>query len=468
MRRSIAVFLVAWLFPLVVSARQIEVGFDECVDLVATVWRLAGSEEYNRCGVAPYAESLDAHCARVKEHRAVQLAREYIWQGTGYDAVVAFGKSLRLNGGRVQANEEMHGVLDERWSVEMQKEFLSALDDFYRQSEFHRWFLSTDSVRQATVRAFDKVVEEFDTQWFGPFFGAEPPKLQITLSLLVGPNNYGLSAMTADGRHLLVPVIGCAFYGDGHIGFDTSTVFPLLVHECCHPYCNPLVDVHYSDMEKKATEVYGHYAHLLGMQAYVSPRIMMYETLVRASVITYLRQHRHLQSVEVKGLVDEEEQWGFALTATLVKGMEKLQTSASENRGLQTLMPELVKKVNAFHIKSYERRKKAEKRRADRHRVHYKSNIRDGARNVPAGEMCLTITFDRSMREAVSLGQTDRQFPTYKGHSWSDDRRTLTVNLFTNPATAYGISILGDGFIAQDGTPSVAAEIRFTTAAEER
>ena len=43
MRRSIAVLLVAWLFPLVVSARQIEVGFDECVDLVATGFRPAAS-----------------------------------------------------------------------------------------------------------------------------------------------------------------------------------------------------------------------------------------------------------------------------------------------------------------------------------------------------------------------------------------------------------------------------------------
>ena len=41
--RSIAILLAAWLSTLVVSARQIQVGFDECVDLMATVWHLAAS-----------------------------------------------------------------------------------------------------------------------------------------------------------------------------------------------------------------------------------------------------------------------------------------------------------------------------------------------------------------------------------------------------------------------------------------
>lgn len=418
------------------------------------------------CAVAPYAESLDAWCAPLKGHKAVALAQQYYRAGIGYDAVVAFGKTLRLKDDGVETDADMLQMLDDRWSPEMWEEFLPALDDFYRRSDFHKWYLSTDSIRQATVEAFDTVVEDFDPQWYGRFFGAESPSLQISLSLLVGPNNYGLSATTADGRHLLIPVIGCAFYEEGRIAFDASSVFPLLIHECCHPYCNPLVDAFYSDIEKTATEVYGHYARLLEMQAYVNPLIMMYETLVRSSVITYLRQHRHLQSVEVKALVAEEEQLGFALTATLVEGMENLQTSASGAQGLKALMPDLVKRVNAFNVKAYEKRKKAEKRKADRHRVHYRSNIRDGARNVPAGEMCLTIIFDRPMREAISLGLTDKEFPAYKGHAWSDDKRTLTVNFVTKPSTAYGLSILGDGFIAQDGTPSVASEIRFTTAAE--
>ena len=464
--RSIAILLAAWLSTLVVSARQIQVGFDECVDLMATVWHLAGAREYNMCAVAPYAESLDAWCAPLKGHKAVALAQQYYRDGIGYDAVVAFGKTLRLKDDGVETDADMLQMLDDRWSPDMWEEFLPALDDFYRRSDFHKWYLSTDSIRQATVEAFDAVAEQIDIPWFGKFFNDDGATFSITLSLLDGGCNYGLSAKTKDGRHVLTPVIGCARYEDGHIGFNTPAVLPIVIHEFCHAYCNPLIDSHYSAMEQKAAEVFQHYGGMLRRQAYTNPVIMMYETLVRSSVITYLRQHRHLQSVEVKALVAEEEQLGFALTATLVEGMENLQTSASGAQGLKALMPDLVKRVNAFNVKAYEKRKKAEKRKADRHRVHYRSNIRDGARNVPAGEMCLTIIFDRPMREAISLGLTDKEFPAYKGHAWSDDKRTLTVNFVTKPSTAYGLSILGDGFIAQDGTPSVASEIRFTTAAE--
>ena len=36
---------------------KIKAEFSEGVDLLATVWQLAGAEEYNRCAVTPYATS---------------------------------------------------------------------------------------------------------------------------------------------------------------------------------------------------------------------------------------------------------------------------------------------------------------------------------------------------------------------------------------------------------------------------
>ena len=65
--------------------------FDECVDLVATVWRLSGAREYNRCDIPSYAHEVDSVFAPYKEHQVVQLARQYPQEtGIGYDAVDFF------------------------------------------------------------------------------------------------------------------------------------------------------------------------------------------------------------------------------------------------------------------------------------------------------------------------------------------------------------------------------------------
>ena len=126
------------LTPLAMHAKgALQAEFREGVDLLAAVWRLAGAKEYNRCAVTPYAESLDTFLARHKAHHAVVLARKYYGSGTGYDAVAEFGSMITINDGHITIDTARTGGLDHRWTETMRKEFIPALDDFYRQTDFH-------------------------------------------------------------------------------------------------------------------------------------------------------------------------------------------------------------------------------------------------------------------------------------------------------------------------------------------
>ena len=53
------------LFPAlgIQGKEKIKAEFSEGVDRLATVWQLAGAEEYNRCAVTPYATSHARHFA---------------------------------------------------------------------------------------------------------------------------------------------------------------------------------------------------------------------------------------------------------------------------------------------------------------------------------------------------------------------------------------------------------------------
>lgn len=78
MKKTLTVLFCAVLSALTSFAQSpIPARFDECVELMATVWRLSGAEEYNRCRVPQYAHEVDSVFGPYKDHPVVQLARQY-------------------------------------------------------------------------------------------------------------------------------------------------------------------------------------------------------------------------------------------------------------------------------------------------------------------------------------------------------------------------------------------------------
>lgn len=461
MKSKTLLFLFLLLSPQWLLAQtHPNVSFNEGVDLLSTVWRLAGAEEYNRCQVEPYAKSLDRWFADHRQHPAVELARRYHENGTGFDAVVDFGVMLKITEQGVEWDDEKENKLDERWTESMQQEFLPALKDFYREARFAQWYAGTDSIRRAAIHAFSPIASQIQMDWFDGFFQTKRFDSQIILSFLVGPCNYGVSCQLKSGELLLCPVIGIAELVEGHIQYDSQVVLPIVIHEFCHPFCNPLVDNVWQDMKPALKDAFEYNRVLLKNQAYTSPKIMMYETLVRASVIGYLQRYGLSDSVEA--LMQEEEEQGFALIRSTVQAL----TDYAETKGEQCLnsfLPRLVECVNAFDLKKYARRKKAEKEAEEKMKVHYACNLKNKAKNLPAGELVFQLTFDRPMKPGISLGKNDRAFPTYKEHSWSADRKTLTIVFVTHSSTTYGVQVLGENFVSEDGRQAVTRDFVFST-----
>ena len=114
-RKNIILTLIL-LFPAlgIQGKEKIKAEFSEGVDLLATVWQLAGAEEYNRCAVTPYATSHARHFAGARTHKAVELARTYYRDGTGYDAVAELGCMITTEGGRVAMDSFKRNALDSR------------------------------------------------------------------------------------------------------------------------------------------------------------------------------------------------------------------------------------------------------------------------------------------------------------------------------------------------------------------
>ena len=65
----------------------------------------------------------------------------------------------------------------------------------------------------------------------------------------------------------------------------------VLVHEFVHSYANPLIDSHGRELNAAAAQIFRPVAEAMRKQAYGEPRVVLYESLVRACVARYALAH---------------------------------------------------------------------------------------------------------------------------------------------------------------------------------
>lgn len=337
--------------PPAVQGHNPEPYFSETVELMGLIWRLAGSNEYNQCNVNTVVSSLNQHFASMKNHQAVTLAKQYSQQGVSYDAVTGYANQLIFDEeGKIIFDPDYlagsNSSFDDRWSNQQKNNMLAAVNDFYEVSNFHEWFISTQTEQEQAIASF-KDVCNLDYTWFDSFYGKNDKiASRIILSFMIGNHNNGISLKRKDGTFLLTPVLGCLSqnYGTVRFGGDMN----LIVHEFSHPYCNPLIEANWSSISTKANAVYNRVSSIMQNQAYSNAKTMMCETLVRSSAIRYMISHNQKNLVNMT--LAREESNGFMMVRSLVDTLEKREQEASKYATLADFMPELIDAINNFDL----------------------------------------------------------------------------------------------------------------------
>lgn len=334
--------------PSIEQGHNTEPYFSETVELMGLVFRLAGASEYNECQVSTVVNSLNKHFASMKNHQAVKLAKQYRQYGVSYDAVTGYANQLVFDedGKIVFEPDYLEGsnTSFDRWNDQQKNDMLAAVNDFYAESNFHDWFISTQSEQEQAIASF-KSVCNLDYTWFDSFYGKnDKVASRIILSFMIGNHNNGISLKRKDGTHLLTPVLGCLSQSNGSIRFGGD--MNLVVHEFSHPYCNPLIEANWSSIATKANEVYNRVSSIMQNQAYSNAMTMMCETLVRACAIRYMISHN--QQNLVNQTLAYEESNGFMMVRTLMKTLEKREMEADKYATLADFMPVLIDVINNF------------------------------------------------------------------------------------------------------------------------
>lgn len=327
----------------------IPVRVDPRVELVMIIFRLAGAGEFNmESSASPYSKAVDEYFDKHKDHHAVQAAtRLRETHSITFSAVTEFAVRLKdwSSGEFCVPMEPLPAGMSRRWNTDIARELAAEVRDFARDSQFgtflgqQRLFFDRSEAALAGLlasRPYRQLIEEY--------FGERLAEGSFAIpGLLAGGGNYGMSVTFPDGRLVVNPIIGVSSWGtDGTPKFEESDA-DTIVHEFCHPFVNPLVDLFAAELMPAASLLHERHQRVFAAQAYGEPRSVMYESLVRACVVQIMTRTGEPQ----RGLLQRRSEIarGFWLTPVLAGALDRYEAKRAEFPTLRSFMPEIVSTV---------------------------------------------------------------------------------------------------------------------------
>lgn len=325
--RKYIVFTVFFVLSLCAKARTIDVQVNENVELMGILARMAGYPEYNMDLAGKYIKDIDAYFNGYSEHPAIKYMRKVRQSNSiSYDAVMSMAIHLENRNGQFSLIEENVPTLEKRWMGVDKSDFLLYLNQFYKDTDFNRFFNDHHGFYEQGLESYRRnVMKHLDMDWYSGFYGNEPQEtFSVIIGFCCGGGNYGVNRKI-DGKKKDVYAIVGYYVDNNDLPMYNRDCLPLLVHEFNHSFINHLLDEnrypgHVKQLEQAATYLFRSSQWAMMRQAYGNWKTMINESLVRAAVICYMLDNKYKQEDVVNELLEQVQRnfrWMPELVALL-------------------------------------------------------------------------------------------------------------------------------------------------------
>lgn len=434
---------------------------DKRVELLSIVARLANYNEYNSKIFKIYTDKIYEHFDPYKEHELIKFAAKLREErGVSYDAVMAMAIHLDddLNP-RVEFSDKLP---EGRWGKENADKFVILLKEFYKDAHCEGFFESNKDLYKKVSQRFLPIYEELDLSWYSTFYGKEPSeKFKIVNGLGTGGGNYGVSIVPPSGEKEVYAIMGTWQMDSlGMPVFAKEGYFPTLIHEFNHSFVNHLIDINEDALKESGEKIFEKVKKEMAQQAYGNWKTMMYEALVRAAVIRYMKDHNFDQAA-----IDRETYSqlfrSFIWIRELVSELDKYSQDRKTYPTLESYMPRIIEayKVYADNFDKY-----AEELDKERPIIVSIDEFANGDTDVDPSIETATINFDRPLIGhwyGVSLGgaNSPKIKPQFGNEPPQKDGKSLRLFFKLENNKEYTITLIEKHFSA----PNKNYEIKFKT-----
>ncbi len=318
---------------------------DQRVELLSIVFRLADSEEYSSRRFPKYAESIEQHFGQHKDHAIIPYIQDTLRniRGVGYDAVMQMAISLSDTYPFSPIIDFATDMPDARWNGTSGARFLTLLNEFYIDADCQAFFDSNRELYSTASSRFMKVYEELDLKWYETFYGEAPKdEFRIINGLGNGGGNYG-PRISVNGKEIVYAVMGTwSVDSAGMPQYAVDDYFPTLLHEFNHSFVNHIVEKYHADLAPSGEALFEPVREQMNQQAYDSWQTMFAESVVRAGVVKYLKDHKYADNLIHEEMNNQIER-SFWWTRLLVNQLEEYDQNRAKYPTLESYMPEIVR-----------------------------------------------------------------------------------------------------------------------------
>ncbi len=436
---------------------------DNRVELLSIVFRLAELHEYNSERFGLYTDKIKKHFEPYKNHELIEFAKELIkTNDIGFGAVMFMAVYLdeSLNP-RIDFSDN---IPEKRWGKENADKFVKLLKEFYTDANCKEFFDENKNLYNKAESRFLPVFEQIDLNWFSSFFGTAPnEKFIIVTGLGNGIQNYGPSVELANNKREVYAIMG-AWRTDslGMVIFLEQEYLPTLVHEFSHSFVNHLVDNNIKALEESGKKLFEPVQEKMRNQNYGSWNIMMYETLVRVSVIKYMKDHNY-SYMDVQKEINEQLSLGYLWIEDVLNEIEEYDKKRKEYPTLESYMPTI---IDAFQTYPHKIAIYREKIDAKRPQVVSISEFSNMDRNVSSLLKNVTINFDKPLLgQGISInpGKQNKPYPKFIDYKYSEDKKSVKIKWELEKNKEYDFVLTGIHFKSEEGVPIIDYEISFKT-----
>lgn len=437
---------------------------DRRVEMLSIVARLANYNEYSSNIFKLYTDKIYEHFDPYKEHELIKFAAKLREErGVSYDAVMAMAVHLDDNmNPRVEFSDKLP---ESRWGKENADKFAILLKEFYKEAHCEEFFENNNELYKEVSQRFLPIYKDLDLNWYSTFYGKEPSeKFKIVNGLGTGGGNYGASVVPPSGEKEVYAIMGTWQMDSlGIPVFAKEGYFPTLVHEFNHSFVNHLIDINEDELKESGEKIFGKVKKEMSQQAYGSWKTVMYEALVRAAVIKYMKDHNFDQTAIDKETAMQLNR-SFIWINELVAELDKYSQARETYPTLESYMPRI---IEAYEVYADNFDKYAE--RLDNERPHVISidEFTNGDTDIEATLKTITINFDKPLLGkgySINLGEKGKDaFPKIEKSAYANDNKTLILTLNLEKNKEYQFVLTGRAFLSTNGIGIDDYEISFKT-----
>ncbi|GHV16654.1 DUF4932 domain-containing protein [Bacteroidia bacterium] len=419
MRKKYLLFIIL-LCHVYIGRAQINVHVDERFELTSIIFALAGVPEFCESKIPSYKQDIISYFTPYELTKPVEFVRELNQKyHIGFNAVSNATAHLEIKKGRITLSHKYNISnlieIDSRWNEELFMEYINMLNQFYKESNFNKFFNNHKSIYEIAEQRINKYLVDFNIEWLNSFYGkVDSLDVDIYISLVNGRHNYAFPG------GVIIGVKG----DENGLPAPNSQTLPVLAHEISHHYSNLIFYSFWDEMTDAANRIYPFVKKQMHQSGYSNPQTMVLEWLNNLFVLLYLKQINYKPlEFELANNIHK----GFIWMKSSMDFMNNFYLNRERYPSIEDFMPQLISflqyKANNFEfvMKEFEYSKP------------YITNIFPAPGASLEGFDQIIITFSQPMNNSYGFSGIPpecKPLPVdFNNIKWSDDKYNFIIKL---------------------------------------